>query len=214
MRKFGLRAVAVLSMLVLLYAPLTGIGQLDNSDNLADRLKKACRATKRNCEVTALLSNGNGIYFIFNQDDFFAALILANNDQVSFIHAQGRDLVKKSGEKEWRKTEPDLALRNIVWAPLTPSIDARDDYKPPRVESLGMEEEHGERLLHLRLVPAGQRQSDDDSLPHYWLAAVGDGNWVVRRVRAFTALGEQVMHVDARIAKIGQAPKIELPNPR
>lgn len=213
MRRFGLRAVAPLLTLALLSAPLTGMGQLNNPDNLADRLKKACRATKRNCEVTALLSNGNGIYFIFNQDDFFAALILANNDKISLIHAQGRDLIKEAG-KEWRKTDPDLALRNIVWAPLTPSVDARDDYTPPRVESLGTVEENGEQLLHLRLVPAGQRQGDDDSLPHYWLAAVADGNWVVRRVRALTKLGEQVIQVDARFAKIGQAPKIELPNPR
>ena len=214
MRRFGLRAVAPLFILASICAPLTGLGQSNNSDDLADRLKKACRATKRNCEVTALLSNGNGLYFVFNQDDFFAAIMVANNDNISFIHAQGHDLIKKSGEKEWRKTEPDLALRNIVWAPLTPSVDARDGYTPPRVESLGMAKENGEQLLHLRLVPAGQRQGDDDSLPYYWLAEVADGNWVVRRVRALTSLGDQVIQVDARFAKIGQAPKIELPNPR
>jgi hypothetical protein len=209
MRKFGLRAVAALFTLAFLSAPLTCVGQLDNSDNLADRLKKACRTTKRNCEVTAFVSsNGttNGMYFIFNQDDFFAHL----ENQFSFVHAQGHDLIKKSGEKEFHETQPDPTLRNIVWAPLTPSVDARDDYTPGRVESLGLEDEDGEKVLHLRLVPAGQRQGDDDSLPNYWLAAVGEGNWVVRRVRAFTTLGELAVQVDARFAKIGQAPKIEL----
>ena len=213
MGKFRLRGVAALFTLALLSAPLTGMGQSDNSDDLADRLKKACRATRRNCEVTALVSaNGttNGMYFIFNQDDFFAH----HENQFSFVHAQGHDLIKNSGEKEFHETQPDPALRNIVWAPLTPSLDARDDYTPWRVESLGTEDKDGEQVLHLRLVPGGQRQGDDDSLPNYWLAAAGKGNWVVRRVRAFTTLGELVVQVDAHFAKIGQAPKIELPNPR
>ena len=47
-----------------------------------------------------------------------------------------------------------------------------------------------------------QRQGDDDSLPNYWLAAAGKGNRVVRRVRAFTTLGELVVQVDANFAKI------------
>jgi hypothetical protein len=149
------------------------------------------------------------MYLILNQDDFFAHLILGNNDEISFIHAQDHDWIKKSDEKEWRKTEPDPALRNLVWAPLTPSVDARDDYKAPRVESLGTMKEDGEQVLHLRLVPAGQHQSDDDSLPNYWLAEVGEGNWVVRRVRAVTIWGENVVQVDARFAKIGRARKIE-----
>lgn len=216
MRTFRLRAATALFTLASLSAPLESIGQLDNADELASRLKTACRATKRNCEVTARVSNHTtiGIYFIFNGDDFFAHLILSDNNQITLIHAGNRDWIKKSDEKEWRKTEPDLALRNVVWAPLTPSLDARDDYKRPRVESLGMKEENGEQLLLLRLVPAGQHQSDDDSLPHYWLAAMGKGNWVVRRVRASTVLGEQVVQLDARFAKIGQAPKIEPVNPR
>ena len=137
---------------------LNGNGQAQNARSSCGPSKKACRATKRNCEVTAFVSaNGttNGMYFIFNQDDFFAHL----ENQFSFVHAQGHDLIKNSGDKEFHKTQPDPALRNIVWAPLTPSLDARDDYTPWRVESLGTEDKDGEQVLHLRLVPGANARA-------------------------------------------------------